>query len=132
GGGFNHQLGDGHNRNGGAAAALATLGLMQEFDFKVMVEGYRFLRQVTPKTISNERFPYYGHFYGLMGMRLLGQEYKDDKEYSTKTAAYIVETQKELLSWQGQDGSFPLKGWIIGNAQENAGYATGFGMLGLG
>jgi len=131
-GGFNYQLGDGSNMKEGTAAAVATLGLMQKFDFKVMVEGYKFLLKITPKTISNERFPYYGHFYGCMGMRLLYQEYKDDKEYSTKTTAYIVQTQKELLSWQGQDGSFPLKGWVIGNAQENAGYATAFGMLGLG
>ncbi len=130
-GGFNYQLGDNTNMKEGTAAAVATLGLMQKFDFKVMLDGYKFLLKITPKTISNERFPYYGHFYGQMGMRLLGQEYSDDKEYSAKTRGYIEETQKELLAWQDKDGAFPLKGWIIGNAQENQGYSTAFGLLAL-
>jgi hypothetical protein len=129
-GGFNYQLGDGTNMKEGTAAAVATLGLMQKFDFKVMVDGYKFLLKVTPQTISNERFPYYGHFYGCMGMRLLGLEYKDNEEYRTKTTEYILGAQKEVLSWQGKDGSFPVKAWMLNN--ENAGFATAFAMLTLG
>src|SRR5438477_2101572 len=71
-GGFNYQLGDGQNMKEGTAAAVATLGLMQKFDFKVMIDGYKFMLKVTPAVISKERFPEYGHFYGCMGMRLLG------------------------------------------------------------
>jgi len=53
---------------------VATLGLMQKFDFGVMINGFEFLLKVTPPGISRERFPYYGHFYGSMGMHLLWQE----------------------------------------------------------
>jgi hypothetical protein len=34
-----------------------------------------------------------------MGMHLLGQEYKDDKDFRTNTARYIVEPQQQLLAW---------------------------------
>jgi prenyltransferase beta subunit len=131
-GGFNYQLGDGTNMKEGTAAAVATLGLMEKFDFKVMIEGYKFMLKVTPAVISQERFPEYGHFYGCMGMRLLGQEYKDDKEYSAKTSGYIRAAQKDMLSWQQKDGSFPLRGWVIGNANENTGYSTAYALLALG
>src|SRR5262249_35004088 len=42
-GGFNYSLGDGTNMKEGTAAAVATLGLMQKFDFEVMIKGYNFL-----------------------------------------------------------------------------------------
>lgn len=47
---------------------------MKKFDYAVMMNGYKFLLKITPHTphaITQERFPYYGHFYGTMGMRLL-------------------------------------------------------------
>ena len=128
-GGFNYQLGDNRDMKEGTCGAVATLGLMQKFDFKVMVEGYKFMLKVTPEQISREQWPYYGHFYGCMGMRLLGLEYKEDPEYSSKTAAYIRTAQKDIMSWQAKDGSLPVKAWISG--QENAGYATAFGLLSL-
>ncbi len=86
-GGFNYQLGDGTSMKEGTAAAVATLGLMEKFDFQVMINGYNFLQKITPAVISRERFPYYGHFYGAMGMQLLYQEYKGDKQFETKTQA---------------------------------------------
>ena len=39
-GGFNYQLGDGTSMKEGTAAAVATLGLMQKFDFQVMIKGF--------------------------------------------------------------------------------------------
>jgi hypothetical protein len=128
-GGFNYQLGDGQNMKEGTAAGVATLGLMKQFDTEVMINGYRFLLKTTPAKISAERFPYYGHFYGCMGMQLLGQEFKDDREFREKTAGYVAAAQKDLLSWQGADGSFPLKGWVLANGGENLGYSTAFGTL---
>src|SRR5262245_5534917 len=95
----------------GTAAAVATLGLMQKFDFQVMINGYNFMQKTTQAVISRERFPYYGHFYGIMGMHLLYQEYKADKKFSEDTQTYIKAAQKDIVSWQGKDGSFPLKGW---------------------
>lgn len=130
-GGFNYQLGDGTSMKEGTAAAVATLGLMQKFDFQVMINGYKFLLKITPATISKERFPFYGHFYGTMGMQLLGQEYKDDKEFRANTSGYVAAVQKDLLSWQQADGSWPLKGWIQEGNQENTGYATAYGLLAL-
>ncbi len=108
-GGFNYMLGDGKNMVDGTKAGMATLGLMSKFDNEVMVKAYQFLLKVTP-TGAGE-FPYYGYFYGCMGMRLLGQEFGDDKEYRTKTAGYVAEVQKLLISWQSQDGTWPIQGW---------------------
>ena len=130
-GGFNYRLGDGSSMKEGTAADVATLGLMKKFDFKVMVSGYQFLLKLTPAAISAERFPYYGHFYGCMGMQLLGDEYKEDKNYREKTQGYITGVQKELLAWQGKDGAFPAKGWIAQDTQERESYATAFATLAL-
>jgi hypothetical protein len=128
-GGFNYKLGDGTSMKEGTAADVSTLGLMKKFDFAVMIKGYKFLLNLTPVAISAERFPYYGHFYGAMGMYLLGQEYKQDKEFREKTGGYIAGTQKELLAWQARDGSWPVKGWIA--SAEDACYPTAFATLTL-
>lgn len=130
-GGFNYRLGDGSNMKEGTAAAVATLGLMEKYDYTVMINGYNFLLKVTPAVISQERFPDYGHFYGNMGMHLLWQEYKVDKTFSKNTRDYIAAAQKDILSWQQPDGSFPLKGWIQQSGQEDGGYATSFAMIAL-
>jgi hypothetical protein len=131
-GGFNYTLGDGSNMKEGTAAGVATLGLMKQFDTNVMIKGVQFLHKLTPAAISNERFPYYGHFYGTMGMQLLGQEFKDDKATFSKTQSYIAAAQKDVAGWQQADGSFPLKGWIRDGGVETQGYATAFGTLVLG
>ena len=130
-GGFNYHLGDGTSMKEGTAAAVATLGLMQKFDFQVMINGFNFLQRLSPEAISKERFPYYGHFYGSMGMHLLYQEYKGDKQFEGKTADYIRRTQKELLAWQQPDGSWPIKGWIMEAGAENSSYATAFALIAL-
>src|SRR5262249_23077126 len=131
-GGFNYQLGDNSNMKEGTAAGVATLGLMKQFDTTVMVNGYKFLLKLTPATISAERFPYYGHFYGCMGMQLLGEEFKDDKDFRDKTKGYINAAQKDVAGWQQRDGSFPLKGHMREVKSENDGYSTAFGTLVLG
>jgi prenyltransferase beta subunit len=130
-GGFNYKLGDGTSMKEGTAADVATLGLMQKFDFPVMIKGYKFLVKLTPAAISAERFPYYGHFYGCMGMQLLGQEYKDDKSFREGTTAYITRVQKDLLAWQQKDGTWPLKGHFASGSQEDGRYATAFAVLTL-
>jgi hypothetical protein len=135
-GSFNYIQGDGQSMKGGTAAGVATLGLMKKFDFTVMINGYKYLLEFTPARMSAPHqpwyFPSYGHYYGSMGMHLLGQEYKDDKEFRTNTARYIAETQKELLPWQQQDGGWPNKGWIKDQekAETNA-YATTFATMTL-
>jgi hypothetical protein len=135
-GGFNYILGDGKSMKGGTAADVATLALMEKYDFTVMIKGYKFLLNFTPAGMSAPHtpwyFPYYGHYYGCMGMHLLGQEYKDDKEFRTNTGRYIAETQKELLAWQNQDGGWPNRGWIKDQERgENNAYATAFSTMAL-
>jgi hypothetical protein len=131
-GAFEYKLGDGSSMKEGSAADVATLGLMKKFDFTVMVKGYNFLLKITPGTISNGSFPYYGHYYGCMGMHLLGQEYQEDRQYREKTAGYIAGVHKELLAWRQKDGSWPLKGWVAQSNNEDAAYATAFATLTLG
>jgi hypothetical protein len=130
-GGFVYKLGDAVSMKEGTAGGVATLGLMQKFDFPVMIKGYKFLLQITPATISAERFPYYGHFYGCMAMRLLGLEYKVDKDFREKTAAYLAAVHKDLLSWQHKEGTWPLKGWFASGSQETTAYSTAFAALTL-
>jgi hypothetical protein len=110
---------------------MATLGLMSKFDNQVMIKAYKFLLKITPAAISAERFPYYGHFYGCMGMHLLRQEFGDDKEFKEKTSDYIAAARKDLLAWQDAAGAWPVKGWIKDNNSEDAGYATSYALLGL-
>lgn len=135
-GSFNYIQGDGSSMKGGTAADVATLALMRKYDFPVMINGYKFLLAFTPAGMSAEHkpwhFPYYGHYYGTMGMHLLGQEYKEDKEFRENTARFIAETQKELVAWQQEDGSWPNKGWIAQQekAETNA-YATTFATMAL-
>jgi hypothetical protein len=135
-GSFNYILGDGQQMKGGTAAGVATLGLMKKFDFTVMINGYKYLLEFTPARMSAEHqpwyFPYYGHYYGSMGMLLLGQEYKVDKAFRTNTARYIAETQKELLAWQQEEGGWPNKGWIKDQEKtESNAYATTFAIMTL-
>lgn len=135
-GSFNYILGDGQSMKGGTAAAVATLGLMKKFDFAVMINGYKYLLDFTPAKMSAPHtpwyFPYYGHYYGTMGMRLLGQEYHDDKSFRTNTARYIAETQRQLLAWQEKDGGWPNKGWIKDQEKgETNAYSTAFATMTL-
>lgn len=128
-GGFDYQLDNSPNTKSmkeGTAADVATLGLMRKFDYAVMMNGHKFLLRITPATISKERFPYYGHFYGCMGMRLLGQEFKS---LQGKTSAYSAAAQKDVLSWQDKQGAWPLKGSWWSSQQGTKDYSTAFATL---
>jgi hypothetical protein len=132
-GSFQYQLGDGKHMKEGTCADLATLALMQQFDSKVTIAAYKYLLGVTPAQISKDEYtPYYGHFYGCMGMQLLGDEFKDDKEIREKTRGYIAAVQRDLLAWQDKQGGFPVKGWMKKvDGVENEGYSTAFATLTL-
>ena len=130
-GGFDYQLGDTASMKEGTAADVATLGLMKKFDYQVMINGYKFLLNLTPAAIGRERFPYYGHFYGSMGMQLLGQEFKTDADFRTKTAEYIRGAQTDVLSWQTPTGSWAVRGWMADGGGETEDYATAFATLTL-
>ncbi|KKM24456.1 hypothetical protein LCGC14_1604900 [marine sediment metagenome] len=128
-GGFDYQLDNSPNTTSmkeGTAADVATLGLMRKFDYAVMMNGYKFLLKITPARISKERFPYYGHFYGCMGMRLLGQEFKSFRD---KTAAYSAAVKKDVISWQDAQGAWPLRGSWWSSQSEQKAYGTAFATL---
>jgi hypothetical protein len=127
-GGFDYMLDNSPNTTSmkeGTAADVATLALMRKFDYAVMMNGYKFLLKIGPGTISKERFPYYGHFYGCMGMRLLGQEIKGLRD---KLDGYIAAAGKDVLSWQAEDGSWPVMRWVKNTGETDA-YATAFATL---
>ena len=134
-GSFQYVLGDGQSMKGGTAAGVATLALMDKYDFAVMINGYKYLLKFTPAGMSAKHgphyFPYYGHYFGCMGMYLLGQEYKDDKQFRTNTARYIAETQKELISWQHKDGAWPDKTWRGQQEYPGDAYAVAFATMAL-
>jgi hypothetical protein len=128
-GGFDYQLGPGEqSMKEGTAADVATLALMRKFDYPVMMGGYRVLVKLGPGAISAERFPYYGHFYGAMGMRLLRQEFPS---FGKEIDAYVDGATRDVVSWQAEDGSWPVKGWMMAN-NETPAYATAFASLLLG
>ena len=112
-GGFNYRLGDGSNMKEGTAAAVATLGLMQKFDFQVMINGYNFLQKLTPAAISNERFPvlrpflrHHGHappLAGIQGGQDLQQQNASLHCRRTKGPAELAATGR-LLAGQGLRG----------------------------
>jgi hypothetical protein len=132
-GSFQYQLGDGKHMKEGTCADLATLALMQQFDNWVTIAAYKYLLEVTPARISKDDYvPYYGHFYGCMGMQLLGEEFKDDKEFRVKTQGYIDAVRRDLLAWQDKEGAFPVRGWMKNvDGGENEGYSTAFATLTL-
>jgi len=130
-GGFDYKLGDATSMKEGTAGGVATLSLMKKFDYSVMIDGYKFLLKITPAAISRERFPYYGHFYGCMGMHLLRQEFGRDKEYLEKTSRYIKEARRDVLSWQQENGAWPAKAWVLSSASEGEAYGTAFATLTL-
>ena len=127
-GGFDYKMGPGTaSMKEGTGGGVATLGLMRKFDYAVMMNGYKFLLKITPHAISEAQWPYYGHFYGTMGMRLLGQEMTS---FKPKTDGYLDGAQSDIISWQREDGSWPNKSWIKAKAEDEA-YGSAFGTLTL-
>jgi len=128
-GGFDYSLGPTTNSMlEGTAGGVATLGLMRKFDYAVMMNGQEFLLKTTPQAISQQRFPYYGHFYGVMGMQLLGQEMDYLIE---KTDGYVDGALADLRGWQREDGSWPVKSWVRDHGKEDDAYGTSFAALTL-
>lgn len=126
-GGFDYKLGDAQSMKEGTAGGVATLSLMKKFDYTVMIKGYNFLLKITPVAISQGRFPYYGQFYGCMGMHLLRQEFGADETYRERTSQYIAAAQKDVLAWQQEDGAWPVKAFVA--SSEDQAYGTAFATL---
>lgn len=125
-GGFDYKEGPGTvSMKEGTAGDVATLALMRKFDYQVMTKGVDFLKAIGPGAIGKERFPYYGHFYASMGLVLFGEEMGAEqvaREYTDAAA-------KDVLAWQAEDGSWPLKGWMRGRNSQDTAYGTAFAAL---
>ncbi len=125
-GGFDYMEGpDTTSMKEGTAGDVATLALMKKFDYEVMLKGADFLKKTGPAAISAERFPYYGHFYACMGLRLFGEE----MAALPAAQAWAEGAWKDVLSWQQADGAFPLRGWMVASGGETAAYSTAFAAL---
>ena len=124
-GGFDYKEGPGTvSMKEGTAGDVATLALMRKFDYQVMTRGVDFLKAVGPQGISKERFPYYGHFYAAMGLVLFGEEMGAEQV----AQEYVDGAVQDVLTWQAEDGSWPLKGWMLSKPQDAA-YGTAFAAL---
>jgi len=128
-GGFDYKLEisrDNASMKEGTAAGVATLALMKKFDYTVMIKGFQFLMKLTPAGITRERFPYYGHFYGCMGTKLLAEELPP---YGNEVRPYIAGALKDVLALQLDDGAWPVTGWIRSSSREKESYSTAFAVL---
>lgn len=125
-GGFDYTLGPGErSMKEGTAGGVATLALMEKFDYSVMTKGFEFLRTCGPDAIAKERFPYYGFFYGCMGMKLFNEEMAS---FGVATQAWIDSALLTLVDWQDEDGSSPLRKWMK-SSTKSAAYSTAFTAL---
>jgi hypothetical protein len=125
-GGFDYMMGPGTtSMKEGTAAGVATLALMRKFDFDVMVDGCEFLKKTGVAAIGEERFPYYGWFYAVMGLTLFGEE----MGASEAAREYADGVRARLLPWRAADGAFPLRGWMASSSGEGPAYATAFAAL---
>ncbi len=68
---------------------------------------------------------------GEIGNVRLGRQRSPRNRSDKYPTKYLRAAQKDVLSWQAADGSFPLKGWIATDSQETAGFSTAFALIGL-
>lgn len=125
-GGFDYKEGPGTvSMKEGTAGGVATLALMKRFDYTVMLEGVEYLETIKTEGLSRERFPFYGHFYATMGMRLFGEEMWD----TDRTDPYIAAAHDAVMAWQEEDGSWVERGWMKASSPEGSAYSTAFAGL---
>lgn len=124
-GGFRYKLSPGPSMRPGSAAALSTLVLMQKLDCQVLMKAIRYMKKIKPEGISSSRFPYYGHFYGVLAMKIISEEYG---KYMPDAGKWYLKVQDELLKEQDASGGWKLKSWMARSEKSND-YATGFAAL---
>ncbi len=125
-GGFDYKEGPGTaSMKEGTAAGVSTLALVKRFDYAVMLEGVKFLETIGTAGLSRERFPFYGHFYASMGMRLFGEEMSEE----ARVAPYIAAAHAAVMAWQEENGSWAERGWMKGSSPEGSAYSTAFAAL---
>lgn len=128
-GSFMYQLGDGRNMLEGTAGDIATLAMMEKADYPVLLNGVKYLGTRGAAAISGSRFPYYGHFYGLLGMKLVDEEMGG----GIKTAAGW---SKPVVSWmtstQLPSGEWNILGWMKSDSAGDTHYSTALAVMTLG
>jgi hypothetical protein len=127
-GSFQYRLGDGSRMKEGTAAGIATLALMRKLDFPVLIKGGKHLIALESPAISNARFPFYGHFYSVLGMKLVAEEMGAAVKGSDVWHEPVFEW---LLSGQRPDGTWKLRGWMLSQGNEGGrhDYSTALGAL---
>ncbi|MBI2898627.1 MAG: hypothetical protein HYY17_00410 [Planctomycetes bacterium] len=127
-GSFQYRLGDGSHMKEGTAAAVATLALMSKLDYPVLINGAKYLKEIGHDGITRERFPFYGHFYSVLGMKLVAEEMDQAVPHAKEWHKPVVEW---LLKDQKEDGRWDLRGWMLQNGGEGGkhDYSTALGVL---
>ena len=107
-GSFQYRLGDGSHMLEGTAGGVATLALMRKLDFPVLIKGAKYLVG-KQQNIIKSRFPFYGHFYSVLGMKLVHEE-------MGKAVPAAKDWHKSILEWlkkdQDEKGFWKLRGWM--------------------
>ncbi len=127
-GSFQYRLGDGSQMKEGTASAVATLALMRKLDFPVLINGAKYLKEIGPDGITRERFPFYGHFYSVLGMKIVAEEMDQAVPHAKDWHKPVHEW---LLKDQKDDGRWELRGWMLQNGGEGGrhDYSTAFAIL---
>lgn len=126
-GGFQYNLGSGSSMVAGTAGAISTLILMEKLDEKVLFEGLDFLKNKKVAGLAGSRFPYYGLFYGMMGMTVVHEEYGKHVPIAPMLMKAI---SKQVVDWQKEDGTWDNRGWMLGSQKDSI-YATALATLTL-
>lgn len=127
-GSFQYRLGDGSHMKEGTAGGVATLALMRKLDFPVLMKGGRHLVKIKAASITKGQFPFYGHFYSVLGMKLVADEIgagvKGSKDWHKPV-------HKWLLEGQQKNGSWHLRRWMRQHGDERGkhDYSTALGAL---
>jgi hypothetical protein len=100
---------------------------MRKLDCDVLLNGLEYLKRIKPAGISNSEWPYYGHFYSVMAMKIIHDEYGKHQPEAGKWFSMIKE---EYLRKQEKDGTWPLEGWMARHERKKD-YSTAFAVLTL-
>jgi hypothetical protein len=127
-GGFRYKLRERASMKAGSAGALSTLVLMKKLDHDVLMNGLDYMIRIKQKGITDSGFPYYGHFYGVMAMKIISEEYGKHKP---EAGEWFSVVRDEYIKAQEKDGSWPLQGWTVNGGEHKKDYSTAFTLLTL-
>ena len=80
-----------------------------KLDYPVLFKGAARLAEVGPDSITKGRFPYYGHFYSVLGMKHvhgeMGEAVPHAEDWHLPVEAWLRKTQQK-------NGAWPILSWM--------------------